>query len=145
MTINYKTSDNVFFLVEVQGKNQPFNYPISNPEGLTVEELTGKSADFFTLEVLKNLYGTDATCYNGSIDDWAEWIAKGCWYEIGKDPETGEPIKRQLNPIDLSPHPTQTRLIDGFQISDDTYDLLNQGKTKEFIELVFGKAKRPKK
>jgi len=145
MTINYISNGTVFFFVEIDGKNQPFSYPISNPEGETVVELTGTPEDYFKLEVLKNLYGTDAPCYKQGIDEWNEWIADGCWYEIGKDPETGEPIKRQLPAIDLSPHPTQTRLIDGFQVSDDTYDLLNKGKTKEFIELVFGKAKRPKK
>jgi len=144
MTINYISNGTVFFFVEINGKNQPFSYPVTG-EGDTVEQLTGKTEDFFKLEVLKNLYGTDAPCYKGSLDKWNEWIADGCWYEIGKDPETGEPIKRQLPAIDLSPHPTQQRLIDGFQISDDTYELLNQGKTKQFIEKVFGKDKRPNK
>ena len=138
MTIYFKSGNNVFFSVEVNGKEQPFNYPISDPTGTTVETLTGKTQEFFTLEILKNLY-PESPVYNQGLDEWAFWIAEECWVV----PVEGEPY--QIMAKDLPPHPAQTRMIDGYQISDETYALLDAGKTKLFIETVFGKMKRPKK
>jgi len=139
MNINFKSGNSVFFSLEVQGKTQYFNYPIIEPTEITVEQLTGKPESFFVLEILKNLYGTEAPCYNQGIDEWAYWISQGCWVV----PVEGEPYK--IAAKDLPPHPPQTRMIDGNQISDETYALLDAGKTKLFIETVFGKMKRPKK
>ena len=96
MKICYINNGNVFFLVEIDGQEYPFNYPVINPEGETVEQLTGQSNEFFQLEMLKNLY-PDSPVYNGSIEDWERWIAEGCF--IGWNGE-----KLHVSPIIPEPY-----------------------------------------
>ena len=118
MNIDFLQNGSVYFTVEIQGKNQHFNFPISNPEGETVQELTGKTEEFFKCEVLKNMYGTFCPAYNKGLDEWTKWINDGCWAE--RATLGGVMTKYQITPRNMPEHPKKKRIIDGEKIGDVT-------------------------